>query len=135
MKSKRSGHWCWCCGRDRPNERFSGSGHRAHICKDCKKLGPAELSYRQAILDVDRLMPKRMAEIKRIADTHPDARVQEYARGLVAYVEQERQLEREAWRRDEEALERKLEELTGTDADHGFGDEFESDDDLGEIPF
>lgn len=29
------GHYCIICGRTRPNEKFSGKGHRRHICKDC----------------------------------------------------------------------------------------------------
>ena len=33
---KRRGHYCWACGRTRPNEKFSGRGHRDHICKECQ---------------------------------------------------------------------------------------------------
>lgn len=40
------GHYCRICGRNRANERFSGRGHKAHICKDCKRLPKAK---RQAI--------------------------------------------------------------------------------------
>lgn len=29
------GHYCRLCGRQRPNEAFSGKGHRSHICKKC----------------------------------------------------------------------------------------------------
>jgi hypothetical protein len=29
------GHYCRICHRRRANERFSGKGHRDHICKDC----------------------------------------------------------------------------------------------------
>ena len=29
------GHYCRICGRTRPNEKFSGKGHRTHVCKDC----------------------------------------------------------------------------------------------------
>ena len=32
------GHYCRICGRDRPNERFSGKGHRIHVCKECSRL-------------------------------------------------------------------------------------------------
>ena len=37
-KKKRRGHWCWCCQRRRPNERFTGRGHKLHLCKQCQKL-------------------------------------------------------------------------------------------------
>ncbi|RXI96569.1 hypothetical protein DS745_22970 [Anaerobacillus alkaliphilus] len=39
MGKKRSGHYCFVCGRYRANEKFSGKGHRQHICKDCKSKG------------------------------------------------------------------------------------------------
>jgi hypothetical protein len=32
------GHYCRICGRSRPNEQFSGRGHRTHICKKCQQL-------------------------------------------------------------------------------------------------
>ncbi len=34
-KRKKSGHFCWACGRNRPNEKFSGKGHKNHLCKEC----------------------------------------------------------------------------------------------------
>lgn len=34
-KKKGSGHYCRVCGCVRANEKFSGKGHRAHVCKDC----------------------------------------------------------------------------------------------------
>ena len=32
------GHYCRICGRTRPNEAFSGKGHRTHVCKECNRL-------------------------------------------------------------------------------------------------
>lgn len=29
------GHYCKICGRTRANEKFSGKGHKNHVCKDC----------------------------------------------------------------------------------------------------
>src|SRR5882724_430895 len=34
-------HYCHICGRRRANERFSGRGHRDHVCKECMRL-PSE---------------------------------------------------------------------------------------------
>ncbi|WP_138418314.1 hypothetical protein [Aquibacillus sediminis] len=39
MGKKKRGHFCKVCGRIRANEKFSGKGHRQHICKDCKRKG------------------------------------------------------------------------------------------------
>lgn len=36
-KKKQQGHYCRVCGRYRANEKFSGKGHRHHICKDCNR--------------------------------------------------------------------------------------------------
>ena len=32
------GHYCRICGRSRPNEQFSGRGHRIHVCKKCQRM-------------------------------------------------------------------------------------------------
>ena len=29
------GQWCRICGTTKPNEKFSGKGHKNHICKQC----------------------------------------------------------------------------------------------------
>ena len=44
------GHYCRICGGERPNEQFSGKGHRIHVCKHCQKLPK---SQRRAIEDRD----------------------------------------------------------------------------------
>jgi hypothetical protein len=57
-KQKRNlpGHYCWACGRRRPNEKFSGRGHALQICRDCGKLGPEELAYRQECRNLEGCM-------------------------------------------------------------------------------
>ncbi|WP_446774944.1 hypothetical protein [Macellibacteroides fermentans] len=37
-KKKRQGHYCRICGDIKSNEKFSGKGHAAHICKSCASL-------------------------------------------------------------------------------------------------
>ena len=44
------GHYCKICGRQRPNEQFSGKGHKIHVCKRCQAKPKAE---RRAIEDQD----------------------------------------------------------------------------------
>lgn len=34
-KKKQQGHYCRICGEYKANEKFSGKGHAAHICKNC----------------------------------------------------------------------------------------------------
>lgn len=33
---KRRGHYCCVCQRTLPNEGFTGSGHRDHVCRECE---------------------------------------------------------------------------------------------------
>lgn len=35
-------HWCRICDQHKPNEKFSGKGHRDHICKLCSRRPIAE---------------------------------------------------------------------------------------------
>lgn len=35
---RRRGHFCRICGGRKPNEAFSGSGHREHVCKACARF-------------------------------------------------------------------------------------------------
>ena len=36
----KHGHYCKVCGEYKANEKFSGKGHSAHICKACSALPP-----------------------------------------------------------------------------------------------
>jgi DNA replicative helicase MCM subunit Mcm2 (Cdc46/Mcm family) len=42
------GHYCRICGRERANERFSGKGHAAHVCKDCAREQKAKARREKA---------------------------------------------------------------------------------------
>lgn len=52
MRSKKRGHFCKGCGDFLPNEKFSGRGHREHLCKECKKAG--NLVSTESNFDFDR---------------------------------------------------------------------------------
>lgn len=45
---KKHGHYCKVCGEYKANEKFSGKGHAAHICKKCAAL-PADVRSAQMI--------------------------------------------------------------------------------------
>jgi hypothetical protein len=46
------GHYCKICGCVKPNEKFSGKGHKNHICKECLKI---PLEERAEILQEDEI--------------------------------------------------------------------------------
>lgn len=45
-KKKSHGHYCKVCGSYKPNEQFSGKGHKQHICKKCMQLPVEERKRR-----------------------------------------------------------------------------------------
>ncbi len=52
-KNRPHGHYCKVCGEYKVNEKFSGKGHAAHICKACSRLSAAE---KAAAMDINRMM-------------------------------------------------------------------------------
>ena len=87
----------------RPNERFSGKGHKNHVCKDCQKL-PKEHRERIEIqeelyrfLGQSRISEKNRLRLRQLSE-HSDARIREVATllGEVAIIAEGK---RRRWRR------------------------------------
>jgi uncharacterized membrane protein len=55
------GHYCRICGRERPNEQFSGKGHRIHVCKRCKAMPKSERQVIENIRILFRCWQDRVA--------------------------------------------------------------------------
>lgn len=49
-------HFCFMCERYRPNEQFSGRGHKRHLCKTCQKLPKETREARQTLLDLHQML-------------------------------------------------------------------------------
>ena len=58
---KKHGHYCKICGEYKSNEKFSGKGHAAHICKACSRL-PAEKRSEMMILNKLLNLPWRLSK-------------------------------------------------------------------------
>ena len=58
---KPHGHYCKICGEYKANEKFSGKGHAAHICKACQSL-PVEERNKEAILTRMMNLPFRLSK-------------------------------------------------------------------------
>jgi hypothetical protein len=55
-KNKRPhGHYCRICGQYKANEKFSGKGHAAHICKACHALPAARRNELARINEIARM--------------------------------------------------------------------------------
>ena len=72
----------------RPNEKFPGSDHARHVCRDCSKLGSSELQYRQERRNLEILVcggdiigRKKRKAFNRFLQ-HPDPRIRRYAEAL-----------------------------------------------------
>ena len=48
-------HYCKICGEYKANEKFSGKGHAAHICKECAKLPQEKRNEMQVITRIENL--------------------------------------------------------------------------------
>ena len=73
------GHYCRFCNSERPNERFSGKGHRQHICKDCQKKPKIERDRIEIndelegfLFNQSRISKKNKARLKVLMD-HVDS--------------------------------------------------------------
>ena len=83
-KPKQRGHYCRICGEHKANEKFSGKGHAAHICKACAKKSPAEKSEDMTINRLHGMMFRYLkeSEMQWLKNWRNDARpeVKELAR-------------------------------------------------------
>jgi ribosome-binding protein aMBF1 (putative translation factor) len=77
-------HYCRICERYRANEKFSGKGHKIHVCKDCMRLPKEErqrIEEEQEIWDFLRqsnISQKNLARLKRLAAS-PNAEIGDMA--------------------------------------------------------
>lgn len=96
------GHFCRICGRTRANEKFSGRGHRDHVCKDCQRLPRAKrdrierLDGLWGFLDQRNISAKNIERLKALT-SHPDPEVQTLA-GLVLDLALVHPHKRRRWR-------------------------------------
>ena len=76
---KKHGHYCKVCGEHKANEKFTGRGHAAHICKVCAKLPPEEQA-KEATLTRLYNLPFRLSREQRhwlenrLRDKRPEVR-------------------------------------------------------------
>ncbi|MGL6200433.1 MAG: hypothetical protein ACRC3H_15995 [Lachnospiraceae bacterium] len=61
-KKKPHGHYCKVCGEHKANEKFSGKGHAAHICKSCMKLSPAQRSKEMILRKIENMPFRYLSE-------------------------------------------------------------------------
>ncbi|MHB8766444.1 MAG: hypothetical protein ACYDA8_19190 [Deferrisomatales bacterium] len=77
-RKKRRGHYCYLCGRHRPNEAFSGRGHARHRCKECSRRPRAERECLEVTEELwgywfqSRLSPKNLVRLQ-VLEAHDDA--------------------------------------------------------------
>ena len=73
-KRRKKGHYCWVCGEHLANERFSGKGHKKHICKECFKLSKDDLDAIEKVRELvayweqKNLSKKNINRIKNLAE-------------------------------------------------------------------
>lgn len=77
-KHKPHGHFCKVCGEHKANEKFSGKGHAAHICKSCAKLTAAQRAEQMTKRKIDGMAFRYLSEseIKWLRGKTKDARAE-----------------------------------------------------------
>ena len=142
-KRMQPGHFCWACGRQRPNEMFSGRGLARHLCRDCSKLGADELAHRQALRNLERciawegIIPrKRRKSFEQFLD-HKDPRIRAHAEEMRQEDRAERAYQRSIRELDEALSDEELSDIEcseGCEKDSG-GTEQPDDRHWTEMPF
>lgn len=67
------GHYCKICSQVRPNEKFSGRGHKNHICKDCARLPKEQRAATElkdeifGLLRQSHISKKNISRLKKLA--------------------------------------------------------------------
>ena len=90
IMKKRRGHFCRICGSLKPNEAFSGKGHRIHVCKKCARLPKEkleEIEYKDEIFNYLRqshISDKNVSRLRKLA-VSPNEQIAELA-GIVLEV-------------------------------------------------
>ena len=111
------GHYCRLCNRERPNEKFTGKGHKIHVCKECAGM-PKE--KREAIeneeqifgfLKQSNISEKNIARLRTLVNSE-DARVAVLAAVAleVALVKPHKKRRLKVLAKEKPALVRKLED-------------------------
>ena len=78
------GHYCRICGRIRPNEKYSGKGHKNHICKECSRMPKAEIELIELeeeiykYLKQSHISNKNIARLNKLA-LHENKNISEHA--------------------------------------------------------
>ncbi|HEX9047137.1 MAG TPA: hypothetical protein VF988_08920 [Verrucomicrobiae bacterium] len=71
--SGQMGHFCRICQSLRPNEQFTGRGHRDHICKECQRLPRDEQDQMERLdelygfLQQSNISAKNVARLKSLS--------------------------------------------------------------------
>jgi hypothetical protein len=92
MMKKRRGHYCRICRNIRPNEAFSGKGHRIHVCKRCASLPKEkreEIEHEDDIfgyLNQSHISEKNVSRLKKLA-VSPNEKIAELARIVLEVAE------------------------------------------------
>ena len=67
-------HYCRICDRERPNEAFSGRGHRNHVCKKCQRLPHSQRALVQQLDELASFLVQSHISTKNVLRLHELAR-------------------------------------------------------------
>ena len=86
------GHYCRICGRVQPNEKFSGKGHKIHICKECSRMPKEKREIIEQEIEIynylkqSHISKKNIDKLKTLASTN-NSRISELAKIVLEVAE------------------------------------------------
>lgn len=90
-KKKLPGHYCKICGERKANEKFSGKGHAAHICKECAALPQEKKNELQILNRIENIAgkyPRSKADwelLRKYANSTKYPEVRGFARSVLGW--------------------------------------------------
>lgn len=121
------GHYCRICGRNRPNEKFSGKGHKIHVCKECSRMPKEKREIIEQEIEIynylkqSHISKKNIARLKTLASTD-NSRISELAQIVleVAEIKPYKKRRLKVLARERRDLLNKLKETGLIDAHHYY---------------
>ena len=94
---KKRGHYCKVCGEYKANEKFSGKGHAAHICKTCAALPPEKQAEEMALTRLVnlpwRLSKEQLSWLKKRMKDRRDELEDDFEEDFDFYMDEETDIE------------------------------------------
>ena len=90
-KKKQQGHYCKICGEIKANEKFSGKGHKIHICKTCQSLSKQEKEDMSCCQDIAKeILDEKIYHLDGVSEIDADTFDDTYIDNIPVFSEKKK---------------------------------------------